>query len=186
MSSESVFITGFMGSGKSTAGILLAGELGVDFFDLDTQIVERTGRPIDQIFVEDGEECFRALEAELLRESRAGAVYALGGGTLAEESNLQWALEHGVVVFLEVSGAELARRLLDEAPVRPRLRAKDGAPPSPRALQRRIHNLLERRSAFYGRAHITIAATEMELGPTVDAMAQAVRHHRATSRKERR
>jgi shikimate kinase len=60
--SERIFITGFMGSGKSTIGPLLASALGVRFIDLDTVIEEKEGMAIPRIFMEKGEPAFRALE----------------------------------------------------------------------------------------------------------------------------
>ncbi len=61
-----IFLIGFMGSGKSHWGRLLSEKLGIRFFDLDEQIVIQAGKPITGIFAEDGEECFRIMEKELL------------------------------------------------------------------------------------------------------------------------
>lgn len=77
-----IVLTGFMGSGKSTVGRLLASRLGWRFADLDDSIEELLGRPVPQIFAEQGEAAFRAAELDALRELLAGSrvVIALGGG----------------------------------------------------------------------------------------------------------
>lgn len=75
-------LTGFMGSGKTTVGRLLAARLGWRFADLDDSIEELLGRSVSQIFAEQGEGAFRAAELDALRELLAGSrvVIALGGG----------------------------------------------------------------------------------------------------------
>lgn len=75
-------LTGFMGSGKTTVGRLLAARLGWRFADLDDSIEELLGRSVPQIFAEQGEAAFRAAELDALRELLAGSriVIALGGG----------------------------------------------------------------------------------------------------------
>jgi shikimate kinase len=91
-----VCLTGFMGAGKSTAGRLLARQLGWPFVDLDDRIVEVTGLDIPEIFAERGEPEFRRIEQEELArivggtmESQKSRVVSLGGGTTAQPRNLE-------------------------------------------------------------------------------------------------
>ncbi|MER8046280.1 shikimate kinase [Streptomyces sp. NPDC094032] len=81
-----VVLVGPMGSGKSTVGALLAGRLGAAYRDTDADIVAAEGREISDIFVEDGEEHFRALEREAVRTAVAEheGILALGGGAVLD------------------------------------------------------------------------------------------------------
>ena len=111
-------LTGFMGSGKTTVGRLLAQQLGWTFLDLDTQIEQSSGLTIPQIFERHGEPAFREMEhAELSRglgriaEQNKPAVIALGGGTIAQPRNAALLGEYGcVVVWLECPIEELLAR----------------------------------------------------------------------------
>lgn len=102
-------LTGFMGSGKSTAGRLLARQLGWPHVDLDTSIEEAVGLEIPQIFARQGEPEFRRIEHDqLLRvigetlESRRSRVISLGGGTIAQPQNLAALRENGsLLIWLE-------------------------------------------------------------------------------------
>ena len=84
-----VALIGFMGSGKTTVGALLAARLGAELVDTDRVIEERTGLPVSRIFAESGEPAFRALETAVLDElrSRQGIVVATGGGAPLQSSN---------------------------------------------------------------------------------------------------
>ena len=80
-----ITLTGFMGSGKTTVGKVLADFLGCPFMDLDDLVVKKAGKSIPDIFAQDGEPAFRELEAQVLRKTVAkyaesAAVLALGGG----------------------------------------------------------------------------------------------------------
>ncbi|MDX3077199.1 shikimate kinase [Streptomyces sp. MI02-7b] len=117
MSAPVVVLVGPMGVGKTTVGELLAERLGVTCRDTDADIVAAEGRPISDIFVEDGEEHFRALEARAVRAALAEhpGVLALGGGAVLSEDTRK--LLAGLpVVFLDMDVAEAVRRVgLDAA-----------------------------------------------------------------------
>lgn len=105
------------GSGKSTAGKFLAGELGLPFLDLDAVIEQEEGLPIPEIFGGKGETYFRELEARCLRkvlEGPSGKVLATGGGAPCFHKNMEVILEKGLSVYLEVPFEELAKRLFAE------------------------------------------------------------------------
>ena len=175
-----IYLTGFMGSGKSTIGPILANVLGYAFVDLDETIAERAGKPIARIFAEDGEASFRALETRLLRETaaREHMIYALGGGALAAEANLHWALAHGTVVYLRVSLDQLIRRLRRGRVTRPLLLDASGQPLAVAALREKIQAMMDRRAPFYERAHVVIDIGNQRVGITVDEVVKALRRHR--------
>ncbi len=121
-----VFLTGFMGAGKTSVGRALANRLGWRFVDLDERIVAGTGLSIAELFRERGEAAFRTAETQalvaLLAELRAapGAAVALGGGAFVQPENLRMLSEFGVpVVFLDAPVEELRRRCRDGGDARP-------------------------------------------------------------------
>ena len=146
-----VVIIGFMGTGKSTVGRLLAAKLERPFQDLDDLIVESAGRPIAEIFRTEGEPAFRRLErGALVRalESDQAPVLATGGGAACREENLSLMLDRAVVVALSATPEEVLRRT-GNASGRPLL---DGAD-DPLAIAKQ---LLASREPFYERAHVRI------------------------------
>lgn len=144
--SSNIVLTGFMGTGKTTVGRLLAAELGFDFVDTDTVIEDRHG-PIAAIFAEQGEAVFRALERELAAElaERSKLVVATGGRMMLDPDNVA-SLGGGSHVFCLVADAdEIHRRVTADAVrvERPLL-----AGPDPRT---RIDELLTERRDGYRR-----------------------------------
>ena len=113
-----ICLTGFMGSGKTTVGRLLARQLGWPFHDLDSQIEEHSGLTIPQIFERFGEPTFREMEYEALArdlgqasEQKRSVVIALGGGTIAQPRSLALLREnHCVLIWLECPIEELLAR----------------------------------------------------------------------------
>ena len=108
-----IYLTGFMGSGKSTVGNLLARELGWPFIDLDQTIEAGQGMTIRKIFEKEGEPYFRWLEHAALRESVMGepAVIALGGGTIVQRDNQGLLRETGgTTIWLSCSPERLFAR----------------------------------------------------------------------------
>lgn len=116
-----IVLTGFMGTGKSTVGRILARRRGLAFVDTDAVIESRHG-PISQIFADHGEAVFRAIEAEVAAEvaGRTGQVVATGGRMLLDADNEAAFRAGGVVVCLVASvPAIVARVSADGGPVRP-------------------------------------------------------------------
>jgi shikimate kinase len=99
-----IYLVGMPGAGKSVVGRELAGRLGVPFVDLDAEIERVAGRTVPRIFAEDGEESFRALEAEALVDAGTDdpSVVACGGGVVLEPANRITLRATGTVVFLDV------------------------------------------------------------------------------------
>lgn len=108
-----IFLTGFMGAGKTAVGELLARRLGVAFVDLDREVEHRAGMSVREIFAVHGEPAFRQMEAEALRDALAlpDVVVATGGGTATFEGNAQLMRTHGIAIFLNPSFATIATRI---------------------------------------------------------------------------
>ena len=168
--SPRVYLTGFMASGKSTVGPLVADALGYKFLDLDWLVVVRTGKSIPEIFAEGGAGAFREAEAEALAESTRSEkhVIATGGGTLVQERMMTLARASGPVVWMRVSPETVARRV-GSAGDRPMLWGDDGRPLAGEPLRARIAELLERRQPAYARADLAVDAN----GPP-EAVAQRI------------
>lgn len=112
MKGEHIYLVGFMGSGKSTVGPMLAELLQREFVDLDDRIVERAGKSIAEIFEDQGEQEFRRLESACLKQvaERPGAVVALGGGALESEENRETIVRSGRRLWLKVDLEEAWNR----------------------------------------------------------------------------
>ena len=145
-----IFLVGFMASGKTTVGRLLADRLGWAFADLDDLVARTAGRTVAEIFAAEGEAGFRRRESGAVRDAaeRRRLVVATGGGAACREENLAVMLAAGRVVALTVSPEEAIRRAGDVSG-RPLLDGKA----DPVAEARR---LLEARRPFYDRAHLRI------------------------------
>ena len=145
-----IFLIGFMASGKTTVGRLLAERLEWAFVDLDKLIEDGAGRTVADIFAAEGEAGFRKRETEALREvaQRRKTVVATGGGAPCREENLTAMLGAARVFWLHVSAEEAVARA-GKASGRPLL---DGAA-DPEAEAGR---LLDGRRSFYERAHAIV------------------------------
>lgn len=98
-----VFLCGFMGCGKTTAGKLAAKKLGYAYADTDEMIVKQENRSIPEIFAESGEPYFRSVEAEVVKSlCGKNAVVSCGGGALLNDSTAEAAKKDGIVIFLDV------------------------------------------------------------------------------------
>jgi len=146
MQRPNIILTGFMGTGKTTVGKLIAAQLGYNFLDTDDIIVTRAGMPVTEIFRIEGEAGFRDREASLARElsAREGLVISTGGRLLLDAANADALGSSGAIFCLTADLNEiLARVAADAGPERPLL-----AGPEPR---KKIATLLESRRAGYAR-----------------------------------
>ena len=147
-----IFMIGFMGTGKTTVGLLLAAKLERRFVDLDAVIEEEAHMTVAEVFFNEREAGFRAREAAALRRVAAQGpqVIAVGGGAPAQGDNMDFMLHAGKVVCLTASVDELVRRVGD-GETRPLLAGKD--------VRAEVERLLVLREKFYVRAHISIDTT---------------------------
>ncbi|BCY13674.1 shikimate kinase [Actinoplanes sp. L3-i22] len=105
-------IVGVMGAGKTTIGAAVAASLGLPFADTDAIIEERAGRPIPEIFVDEGEAAFRTLEREVVATTLAtfDGVLALGGGAILDDTTRKLLADH-TVVYLSVELTDALKRV---------------------------------------------------------------------------
>jgi shikimate kinase len=145
-----IFLVGFMATGKTTVGRIVAARLGWRLVDLDEMISREAGQSVPRIFESEGEAGFRARETRALgavsRERRV--VVATGGGAACREDNLRTMLQAGRVVALAITPEEAVRRARGGAG-RPLL----SGPADPVAT---ATALLEARAPFYARAHLSV------------------------------
>jgi shikimate kinase len=119
-----IALTGFMASGKTSVGRLLADALGCPFLDLDEVIVKKAGRSIPAIFASEGEEGFRRLEKQALeqtvsRYAENTAVLALGGGTVTVPGAIRLLQEKTTCIYLQASLESIQERLSADTTARP-------------------------------------------------------------------
>ncbi|HSS38672.1 MAG TPA: shikimate kinase, partial [Polyangia bacterium] len=177
-----IFLVGFMGSGKTTIGRLLAARLGWSFADLDDRIVRAAGMPIPEIFAREGEPAFRGRETDALRAAAAERriVLETGGGAACRDENLTVMRGAGRLVALAVSAGEAVRRA-GRASGRPLL---DGAA-DPQAA---ATALLAAREPFYAQADFRVetdgrppAEIVKEIAAQLAEAARAATPHRETA-----
>lgn len=150
-----VALIGFMCSGKSTVGRLLAPLLGLPFRDLDRVIEERVG-PLTPFFQREGEEAFRSIEREVLSELLSGppVVLSTGGGTPMSFDNMEWLRAGSTTVWLDVPLDDLMPRVVRAGGDRPLLFGLKGE-----ALHARVRDLLAQREGTYVQADIIVQAS---------------------------
>lgn len=102
---KNIVLTGFMGTGKTTAGKLVASKLGLSFVDVDAYIEKKAGMRISDIFEQFGEEYFRDLETECIGDivQKKNLVIATGGGAVLRKKNVQLLRQNGVIVHLDAT-----------------------------------------------------------------------------------
>lgn len=146
-----IVLLGFMGTGKTSVGKILAGRLGRIFLDTDVLIEKEVGAPVREIFATSGEASFREVEARTvaLVSLMDGAVISTGGGAPLREDNVKELERNGVTVCLTATPETILERLKDETGVRPLLQGSD-----PRMA---IDRLLSERRTAYARAKHSVA-----------------------------
>lgn len=149
-----IFLVGFMGSGKSYTGKLLAQKSGFPLIDLDQWIETKYQTSISEIFSSKGEDKFREIEKDALHEMAAfdNVIVACGGGTPCYYDNMAWMKKNGITVYLKASPALLAERLEKERGKRPLLSNLN----TYQQLLAFIKNKLEERVSYYGQADLII------------------------------
>jgi shikimate kinase len=142
-------LIGFMGTGKSSVGHLVADQLRFEFLDTDHLIETRSGKSISDIFAQNGESTFRELEARVVQELAVctQTVIATGGGLAVNPANLSSLKQHALVVCLWSSPEKILERVRDQSH-RPLLQ-------DPNPLEK-ICSLLAAREPFYKQADVLI------------------------------
>jgi shikimate kinase len=163
-----IFLTGFMGTGKTVVGKEVAGRLKRKFIDMDRLIELRAGRPIADIFRWEGEPAFRALEREAARQvaRERHSVIATGGGVLLDSSNFQVLSSSGHLVCLTASPEILAHRLHADTS-RPLLAGVDR--------KERIVHMLKVRETVYRLCPIQISTNGKSIHKVADEVIAAIK-----------
>ncbi len=150
---ERIFLIGFMGSGKSSIGERLAQRMGWQFVDTDRLIEATHHTTIAQIFAQQGESAFRAIECEVLVQllPQRHIVVATGGGMACKQENIDKMNAAGTTVYLQASAENLANWLKPERKNRPLI-----AQQREEQLYQYIVQTLSQREKFYQQATFTI------------------------------
>lgn len=167
-----IFLTGYMGAGKTTLGKAFARELGLSFVDLDWYIEERFHQTISQLFAERGEDGFRRLERNMLHEvgDFENVVVSTGGGTPCFFDNMDYMNAQGQTVFLDVDEETLFRRLRVATAQRPILRGK-----SETELRAFICEALAKRMPYYAQARYRFDGSRLESPQQIDESVRRLR-----------
>lgn len=154
-----IFLTGYMGAGKTTLGKAFARRLNVPFIDLDWYIEERFHKTVGELFSERGETGFRELERNMLHEVAEfeDVVISTGGGAPCFFDNMEFMNRVGQTVFLDVHPDVLFRRLRVAKQQRPILQGKQDE-----ELKAFIVEALAKRAEFYRQAKYVFNADELE------------------------
>ncbi len=163
MSQKNIYLSGFMGSGKTTVGKLLANCLGISFIDTDSLIEKKTGMTISQIFSKKGESFFREQERLVLLSlsHESPSVISLGGGMILSESNRR-VIAEGIWVNLKATPATLIKRLehFPETLVAPKKKTVSKARRRPllgiKIKRENLEELLRQRRPYYNLASIQV------------------------------
>lgn len=167
-----VYLIGFMASGKSTIGQELAKTLNYEFIDLDVYIENKYNKSIKQIFETQGEERFRIIENEALREVasfNSDLVIAAGGGTSCFYNSIDFMNKTGLTVYLKVEVAELLARLIESKIDRPLLWGK-----TKEELNDYIIRVLDERKKYYEKAKIIIESSKADVSQISKTIAAAL------------
>ncbi|MCP4726243.1 MAG: shikimate kinase [bacterium] len=164
-----IYLTGFMGSGKSTIGALLAERLEREFVDIDLIIEERAGQVVSDIFKVHGEPYFRSIEKKVVADCvlKKGLVVSLGGGTLMVEDNLEQIKASGNLLYLSATADEIWNRI-NNTNKRPLLQTEAGELIGEDEAMKRIEILLKAREDGYNKADIVIPISNLETEEVVN------------------
>jgi len=165
---KNIFITGFMGTGKSTVAIALADKMNKKCIDMDILIEKKEGKSITDIFNDEGESYFRKVEREVLKEviKQNDLVVATGGGTLLNDENYQLARENSAIILLKANPEIIFNRLKEDGE-RPLLSEKNKLD--------RIKSLMEERKDQYSRFGYSVDTSNLPVAQVVDEIIKIYR-----------
>lgn len=166
---KNIILCGFMGSGKSTVSKKLARRLGMERVDSDELVVAAAGKSIPDIFAQDGEEAFEAIQSQVVRElaQRSGVIVATGGGVVLRRENVDNLKKNGIIFYLNPSLRRLNLNLMNDHS-RPRLEVPNKA--------QMIKKLSRQRDPLY-RAAADYVISSDRLGETVQQIVEIYEKH---------
>jgi len=165
------YLVGYMGTGKTTAGKLLAKKLSRSFIDVDEFIENRYHKTISMLFEEKGEAGFREIEHRVLQEisSFENVVVSTGGGLPCFFDNMDLLNRTGITIYLKASVDELVDRLAFDMQKRPLIKGKNAE-----ELREFVETNLKKRESFYNQAKYIFGAhhcsTKEEIGQRIDEL----------------
>jgi shikimate kinase len=165
---KNIALTGLMGSGKSTIGLLLAQKLNMDFVDIDAEIEEKEGISISQIFAEKGESFFREIEKQEIQHfvSKSNQVISTGGGAVQKAENIKLLQQNCIIIYLKTSAEVLFARIKNDTK-RPLLQNTD-----PLAT---LKELLQKRQNNYQKADIIVDTDEKTIDDIINEIIKNVK-----------
>ena len=167
---SSIALTGFMGTGKTAVGKVLAEKLGKEFVELDALIERKAGKTIPEIFQQGGEMAFRELEIEATKEvsKKKNVVIACGGGIVLNKINIDRLSQECLIVYLTALPRVILKRTSGDENERPLLKAAS------KALT--IKELLRFRKPFYERAaNIKINTSKLDIDSVIEQIISKVK-----------
>jgi len=172
---ERIYLTGFMTSGKTTLGKILANVLGWNFYDLDKELEIDEGKKVTEIFESKGEPYFREIETKKLKQLSGGKniIISLGGGTIVNNENVKFITNHGKLVYLRVEPEIIYTRLKRKTD-RPLFKEFVLAENSKEAFIEKIKSMLSERECYYNRANLIFDVDNSPIGITVDKLAKII------------
>lgn len=160
---KNIILVGFMGTGKSSAGRLVAERTGMQFIDMDEEVAVREGMTVPEIFSSRGEPAFRELERALVKElsQRQGLVISTGGGIVLNPDNIRDFSASGTVICLKAEPEEILKRVGHDTN-RPLLQGGDRLA--------RISELLARRKPLYDTIPLQVDTAGQRPADTAEAV----------------
>lgn len=160
-----IFLIGYMGSGKTTIGRLVAKRMSMNFADMDAHIESKVGKSVAEIFSEMGEENFRKLERDCLLEVAdfENTIISTGGGAPCFFDNMEIMNSRGDTIYICLTPKQLASRLrttnLNDRPVLASYQGDD--------LEKFIASALHKREIFYNQAKIKVSGTDSQIADKI-------------------
>lgn len=163
---KSIYLTGFMGVGKTTIGQALATKLGLPVLDTDTLIEQNMKLEVKDIFEQYGEGYFRKQETKILQELAVrNTLVTTGGGIVTVQENIDWMKENGCMLFLYADPEVIWKRLENDTS-RPLVKQKK---------KEEVIELFTTRLPLYNQAHITVNTTGLTLEDSIEAVYIAIK-----------
>jgi shikimate kinase len=162
---RAIYLTGFMGSGKTTIGRALSEKLGIPVIDTDEWIENKVGKSIPAIFADEGEQRFRQYELEILKQLPIkDVIITTGGGMVISQENREWMKKHGILIFLSCSLDIIFERLQSDSN-RP-LFSRD---------REKMKELYEKRLPYYLEATFTIETSNKTIEEIVTEIVRMIK-----------
>jgi shikimate kinase len=163
---KSIYLTGFMGAGKTSIGHALGEKLGLTVYDTDSLIEEKIDESISEFFEKYGEADFRRLEEEVLQELPVtDAIIMTGGGIIKRENNISWMKENGLMLFLYCDMEVVHQRLEDDT-TRPLIQQKS---------KEEINALFSERLPLYKKAHIMVDTSSLSISEAAEKLVDEIK-----------